>query len=116
MSDVEQKTVTVTLSYYGGDDDPASGVFARRPVEPPFSHELSFGVYLDDDSIGTPESLRDQPLQIQLSGTARALEAFGTYLLAMGALNSEDPDVHEHFDDIPNDGGGPLHVIVRRRG
>lgn len=115
MNDIAQTAVEVTLAYYRGEDDPEEGIFATRPVDPEFTNELKIAVYIEDDSVGPPpEVLRKGPLQVQLSGTSRALEAFGTYLVALARLDTADPDPHEHFEDVGNEHGGTLHLIVRR--
>lgn len=102
MNDVVEQTVTLTLAYHTGVDDPARGIFTTRPVDPDFTD-------------GFPSALDGKPLQVQLTGSARALEAFGTYLIALGRLDSSDPDPHEHFEDIADERGGKVHLIVRRR-
>lgn len=114
MSELRETTVAVSLAYYTGVDDPELGVFSSRPVEPENTNELVVGVYLDDDSVGFPSALDGKRLQIELAGSARALEALGTYLIALARLQSADPDTHEHFEDVRDARGGTLHLIVRR--
>jgi hypothetical protein len=115
MSEIETQNVSVELNYYVGPDDPINGVFYSRPVDPEFTSELVVGVYTDDDdSTGHPPVLAGLPLQISVAGSARALEAMGKYLLALARINSSDPDLHEHFEDVCDERGGNLHLIVRR--
>ena len=115
MTDTVRSPVQLELMYYGGDDDPARGIFNRRPVEPDYTKELRFGVYFDDDSIGVPPELAGRPLQIEFAGSARALEAFGTYLIALARLHTADSDPHEHFEEIAGEHGANVHLVVRRR-
>jgi hypothetical protein len=86
-------------------------------VDPPFTNELSVDVSPDDsDSLGIPPELtRLGRLQVQLAGTPRALEALGTYLIALARLQTRDPDVHDHFEDVQYEPGGTTHLIVRRK-
>ena len=114
MSDVMEKPVQLVLCYYVGPDDPQRGIFATRPVDPEFTEELRIGVYIDDDSSGFPAVLDGKALQIQFAGTSRALAAFGAYLFALARLESPDPDPHEHFEEVRDDRGGTVHLIVRR--
>lgn len=114
MTDFAQQPVQLTLSYYTGVDDPVRGIFATRPVDPEYTSELQIGVYVDDESSGFPTELNEKRLQVQLAGTSKALEALGTYLIALARLESPDPDPHEHFEDVADERGGTLHLIVRR--
>lgn len=115
MSDTLSKRTEINLEYYTGEDDLSRGVFSTRPVDPAYTAELTVGVYVDDDSMGPPPELKGKPLQLDLAGSPRALEAFGTYLIALARLQSPDPDPHEHFEDVRNADGGTIHLIVRRR-
>lgn len=116
MTDTLHTPIEVTLSYFQGEDDPERQIFATRPVDPEFTSELQIDVHIDDDSVGTPSALQGKQLQVEFAGSARALEAFGTYLLALARLQSSDPDPHEHFEDVQDATGHPLHLIVRRTG
>lgn len=115
MSDTRDKPTELVLSYVTGVDDPERGIYTTRPVEPAFTDELRVAVYIDDDeTVGFPRELQGKRLQVQLGGSARALEALGTYLIALARLESPDPDPHEHFEDVGDERGGTMHVIVRR--
>lgn len=117
MSQTLDKPVELVLSYLTGLDDPEQGIYTTRPVDPQFTDELRVAVYVDDDeTLGFPRELEGKRLQVQLSGSAHSLEAFGTYLIALARLESPDPDPHEHFEDVKDERGGALHLIVRRRG
>jgi hypothetical protein len=115
MTDTVRNGVRVELAYYGGEDDPARGIFKRRPIEPEHMDEMALGVYFDDDSIGVPPEIAGRPLQIELAGSARALEAFGTYLIALARLKTADSDPHEHFDELVGEHGATVQLVVRRR-
>lgn len=115
MNGTESKSIELVLAYHTGIDDPERGVFSTRPVDPEFTNELRLGVYTDDpETIGFPSQLAGERLQVQLAGTPRALEALGTYLIALARLNTSDPDPHEHFEDVRDERGGDVHLIVRR--
>ena len=115
MSDTTARPAEILLSYYAGVDDPERGIYTARPVDPEFTDELRVAVYVDDDeTLGFPPELLGKRLQVQRSGSARALEAFGIYLVALARLDSSDPDPHEHFEDVSDERGGTVHLIVRR--
>jgi len=116
MTEIVEKRATVTLAYVAGEEDAERGIYGRRPLDPELTDEIGVAVYPDDGTTGVPDFLRSTPLQVQLSGTPRALEALGTYLIALARLETADPDPHEHFEDVRNvHAGGTLHLIVRRR-
>jgi len=115
MSDRSERDETIRLRYRIGPDDPEKGVYYTFPVEPPFTSELRIGAYLEDvDPDPLPPLLKEGRLQIQLAGTPRALEALGTYLIALARLETEDPNPHEHFEDVMHEQGVPVHLIIRR--
>lgn len=115
MNGTKSKSIELLLAYHTGVDDPERGVFSTRPVDPEFTNELRLGVYTDDpDTNGFPAALSGKRLQVQLAGTPRALEALGSYLIALALLNTPDPDPHEHFEDVRDERGGDVHLIVRR--
>lgn len=115
MTKLTLRRIDVNLRYHQGKDDPERGVFATRPVDPSYTNELTLNVYADDDSTGLPPALAGVRLQIEFAGTARALEEFGTYLIALARLESPDPDPHEHFEDVGSETGETVHLIVRRQ-
>ncbi|WP_331021430.1 Imm32 family immunity protein [Longimicrobium sp.] len=103
------------MRYRVGPDDPERGVYYTFPVEPRFTSELRIGAYLEDvDPDPLPPILKGGVLQIELAGTPRALEALGTYLIALARLETQDPNPHEHIEDVMHEGGGSVHLIIRR--
>lgn len=114
MNETRTVVVEVELRYNTGVDDQEQGVFSTRPVDPRYTDELQLGVYADDDSVGFPATLNGKRLQVELSGSARSLEALGTYLIALARLETPDPDPHEHFEDVQDARGGTAHLILRR--
>lgn len=115
MTEINTTSVQLELAYYAGEDDPTRGIFSRRPVEPEHTEELRIGVYFDDDTIGVPPELSGRPLQVEFAGSARALEAFGAFLIALARHSTEDPEPHEHFDEIAGEQGAHVHLVVRRQ-
>jgi hypothetical protein len=115
MTEINTTLVQLALAYYAGEDDATRGIFSRRPVEPEHTEELRIGVYFDDDAIGVPPELAGRPLQVELAGSARALEALGAYLVALARHSTEDPEPHEHFDEIAGEQGSQVHLVVRRK-
>jgi hypothetical protein len=110
-----ERDETIRLRYRVGPDDPERGVYYTFPVEPRFTSELRIGAYLEDvDPDPLPPILKGGVLQIELAGTPRALEALGTYLIALARLETQDPNPHEHIEDVMHEGGGSVHLIIRR--
>jgi len=104
----------LVLEYHMTDENPEIGSFGNCPVDPEFTGELEVGVYIDDDTVGAPKELIGKPLQVRLSGTARALEEFGKYLIALARLETGNPTPHDHFEDVKNEYGGMIHLIAER--
>jgi hypothetical protein len=99
------------------DKDGAQGHFAGGVEEPQHLNELTIGV--NDRELFDFEKDRFVPtgdLQVQISGSRRALYEFGRYLVALSKLETEDPDYHDHFDGprLPDDTRG-CELIVRLR-
>lgn len=103
-----------TLRYLVRTEKPESGSFGNQPVRPGYTDEVEIGVYLDDESIGPPNELVGKPLQVQLAGSARALEELGKFLVALARLETANPTPHDHFEDVRNAYGGTIHLIVER--
>jgi hypothetical protein len=115
MPDTSERDEIIRLRYRVGPDDPGNGVYHTRPAEPRFTSELRIGAYLEDvDPDPLPDVLRAGVLQIELAGTPRALEALGTYLVALARLETHDPNPHEHIEDVMHEQGGSVHLIIRR--
>lgn len=116
MTEIEIRNETIELKYFSGVDDVARGVFATRPVDPEFTEEIVVGVYADDsETMGFPAELEGVALQISIAGSARALDELGRFLIALARAESLDPDPHEHFEEIRDERGGNLHLIIRLR-
>ena len=108
------RPIELTLSYVMGRDDLAQGVFESRPLDPAYTGELTISVYTESRERDDLPADRDSRLQVQFGGSARALEAFGTYLVALALLQTPDPEPHEHFEDVLGENGESVHLIVRR--
>ena len=113
MSERVTIPAAIELEYWQGREIRGS-VYRNFPVDPDHTDELIIAVRSDESNDGPrPPAIRDRP-QVHLAGTPRALEAFGRYLIALARLDTHDRDVHEHFEDVQNDDGGTVHLIVRR--
>jgi len=115
MSDRVAVPTNVVLEYWQGHDIPGH-VYENAPVDPEYTDELTIALRSDepDDAIDPRTPLFMGRPQIHFAGTPRALEAFGTYLIALARLESADPDLHEHFEDVQHADGGTVHLIVHR--
>lgn len=103
----------VSLEYWT-ESGLSGGTDQGMPVDPDHTNELVIAVRSDDGDGDPRASVLAGTPQIHLAGTSRALEALGRYLIALARLQSHDPDLHEHFEDVQNDDGGTVHLIVRR--
>lgn len=117
MSKRVKNRVEIDLEYSGGKDEPEKRIFRNFPIEPEFTSELVIAIAGDDD----PARVRwDVPRcgrpQVHLSGTARALEALGRYLIALARLETKDPEPSASLDDVRNADGGTVRFLPRRLG
>jgi len=113
MSDKVSIAAPIQLEYWAGEN--VTGIaYQRMPVDPDYTDELVIAVRSDDDEGDPREPLVAGRPQVHFAGTPRALEAMGRYLIALARLQSADPDIHEHFEDVQNDDGGTAHLIIRR--
>jgi len=105
----------IPLEYWRGEEKPGV-TYRNAEVDPEYTAELVFAIRSDDSDADPREQvMKDRP-QVHVAGTPRALEAFGCYLIALARLETLDPDVHDHFEDVQNDDGGTIHLIVHRVG
>lgn len=110
----KQVQAEVVLEYWTTDEQPEIGKYGNCPVDPNYTDELEIGVYIDDNTVGAPPDLIGKPLQVRLAGTARALEEFGRYLIALARLETGNPTPHDHFENVVNEHGGQVHLIAER--
>ncbi|MGH7719325.1 MAG: Imm32 family immunity protein [Gemmatimonadaceae bacterium] len=113
MSERVRVTTEIPLDYWSGQDTPGV-VYQNAPVDPEHTDELVVAVRSDDSDTDPQERVVTGRPQIHFAGTPRALEAFGRYLIALARLQTLDPDIHQHFEDVQNDDGGTVHLIVHR--
>jgi hypothetical protein len=113
MSERVDVPTQVLLQYWRGKDEPGR-LYQNAPVEPEFTEELIIALRHDDGEGDPRAPLIDGAAQVHLSGTPRALESFGRYLIALARLETADPDPHEHFEEVQNADGGNVHLIVHR--
>jgi hypothetical protein len=113
MSSKRSVTAQIALEYWMQADSPGHAT-QHVPVDPQYTDELILAVRSDEQDADPRARVVSGRPQVHLAGPPRALEAFGRYLIALARLDSQDPDVHEHFEDVQNDDGGTAHLIVRR--
>lgn len=111
MSKKKLVKVEVDLEYWVGEEV-AGSVYRNAPVDPIHTNELVIGFRTASD-LRRLGAEAERP-QVHLVGTPRALEAFAKYLLGVARLQTLDPDFHDHVDDIRNDEGGTVDLIIRR--
>jgi len=112
MSDKISVAAQISLEYWVGQDV-AGVVYENMPVDPVYTNELALAIRSDD---GDGDPRRPVTLgrpQVHLAGTSRALEELGRYLIGLARLQTLDPDVHDHFEDVQNEDGGTVHLVIR---
>lgn len=106
--------VEIVLEYTTGEDDPDARVFRRYPIPPDSLGGLALAIR---DYPGAEEGVfpeNPSQLQVHLIGTADALEALGTYLIALARLDTSNPEPTGSLDDVRNVDGGTIRLIPRR--
>ena len=100
---------------YDHESSPFPNVEYTWLVEPKFTSELRLAVYANDDTFGMPDAIKQLGrLQVELAGHPRALDELGRFLIAMARMETDDPNVHEHFEDVQYAANETVHFIVRR--
>ena len=113
MSDTTSQEVRVVLKYHQVDEASGGG---RLPVMPGEVSNLVIAIrdhpeWIGDDDGDFPEN--PSQLQVHLIGTASQLEALGTYLIALGRMESAEPEYYDSFDDVRYADGGTVRLIPR---
>ena len=96
--------VTIALTYVEASPENRAKHTVSRAV---YSPEIEGDVTVRIHDTGKSD------VQVELNGTARALEELGVFLVALGRLDSNDPSPHEHFQF--RSGAKAVELIVRRR-
>lgn len=109
-------TAEILLDYRVGKDEPEKGIFRNSVVLPKHSDELVVSVRRPAEDLTDVAGDRDLDLrpQIHLLGSARALEEFGRYLIALARLQTADSEPYGSIDDVQDGVGGTVRVIPRR--
>jgi hypothetical protein len=105
----------VDLLYREGKSDPERGHFAGGVEEPEHFPELAVRADPEEQyDFNADAFVPTGQVQVQISGTRRALFEFGRYLIALSMLETRDTEYHDHFDRlrvVPN--RKPCALIVR---
>lgn len=110
----EKLLVEVPLAYRVGRDEPERGIFRNSAVLPDFADELTVNVTRIPDHLTTDPDLDATP-QVHLTGSPRALEALGLYLLALARLETADPEPYGMIEGVTDGEGSAIRLIPRRR-
>lgn len=115
------KNIELALNYRPEDEESEgykqNKVFRGGVKKPEYMQELSIDVYEDeifdqklDDFIETGK------MHITLSGSDRALEELGKYLIALSRYITKDPSYHDHFDNVRNSNQEEaVNMIIRKQ-
>jgi hypothetical protein len=119
-----KKIIEIELNYHGDGSviRTAEGAFSGGTIDPKLNDDLRFSVHRqvpDENYILNPvpgEDTVEGSFQINLFGNSAGYRELGKYFLAIAELDtSEDPNYHDHFDDLKSeDGRTHLHIIVRK--
>lgn len=110
------EVIELNLNYYIGKQDELKGIYNGKIEEPNYLDELAVDVF--EDEIFDEESddfVKTGKLQVSLSGSNRALEELGKFLIALSRYKTKDPSYHQHFDNINNSEGEEIINLIFRK-
>jgi|CZCB01.1.fsa_nt_gi hypothetical protein len=112
-----QEKIEIELNYFVGKQDTKNGIFVGGVKNPKYLDELEINIFEDEIFNEELDSfVKNGKIQVSLSGSSRSLEELGKYLIALSRYNTEDPDYHDHFDNIKNSEGSEMvNLIVKKR-
>jgi hypothetical protein len=119
-----KKTIEIDLEFFGDGSiqNKGDGAYFGGIVPPEIEDKINFSVYRQiEDELGIlnpvdGEDTVESSFQINISGTSEGYRELGRYFLALAELDiTEDPDFHEHLDDLlSSDDRTHLHLIMKK--
>jgi len=114
MSEHVRIPIQIDLEYYRQRSTHVN-VVDTWLVDPKYTDELQLAVYADDDTVGVPDAIKQLGrLQVDLGGSPRALQELGRFLIAMARMETNDPNVHDHLEDVRYGTNETAHLVLRR--
>lgn len=117
MSEVKVivKSIQLQLEYYPPRAGTERGVFSGGVVPPSHTDELA--IWANPRQVYDAE--RDafenvEGSQIEITGTRRALYELGRYLIALSDHETDDPDYHDHIEDLAQVTDEPACELIIR--
>jgi len=106
--------VVVKYEYFTGNSRAEDGYFEGGVVIPKFK---SLKVWVDDleEFDDTSDTFVVKGKQINIAGDAKELYEFGKLFIAMSRYNSDDPDYHEHLDELKKVGDKDYCEMIIRK-
>ncbi|OZM58464.1 hypothetical protein CIB95_02535 [Lottiidibacillus patelloidae] len=113
MKNKVQKKVTLTLEYFKNKVSKDKTVFSGGVVEPEISGlmiDVREGMHFDLES---EQLVRNGKHELHIYGGRKDMMEFGKYLIALANYETEDPNYHDHFDNIKNfDGEDSVDIVI----
>jgi len=108
-----QKEVTLTLEYFQNKADKASGIYEGGIVDPNIEGLIIDVTNGESFDFEADEFVSNGKYEIYLRGNREAIKELGRYLIALAEYDTEDPNYHDHFDNIRNsDGKESVDLVI----
>ncbi|HAN09695.1 MAG TPA: hypothetical protein DCP90_03680 [Clostridiales bacterium] len=113
---IYKEKVEIELKYLSGKQDIKKGIFAGGVQTPQYLDEIIIDI---SEAEKFDEVLEDfvenGNLKVDISGSSRALEELGIYLIALSKYKTFDPDYHDHFENFNNSNGEKVIEVSFRK-
>lgn len=91
----------IQLEYLVGKSNPNKGVYEGGVCEPRYLNELMIDIQNEEIFDFEKDAFIELENRIiHFSGSRRAFKELGRYLIALSKYETEDPDYHDHFDEV----------------
>ncbi|MGF6949073.1 hypothetical protein QF028_001578 [Neobacillus sp. B4I6] len=107
-----QKEVTLTLEYFQNKADKTSGIYEGGVVDPNIEGLIIDVTNGESFDFEANEFVSNGKYEIHLSGNREAIKELGKYLIALADYETEDPNYHDHFDNVRNSSGKEIVDFV----
>lgn len=110
------KEITLKLGYYPSKSDKENGIYSGGVCEPKYVDELKMNISEDYEfDMDNEEFKKNGMYALEISGSERALEEFGKFLINVAMFQTDDEDYHEHIDNLLNNNGdAAVNLTIRK--
>jgi hypothetical protein len=114
MPKLISKKKSISVSYWPAVHDASRNLYSGGVPTSRLLSELRIDAYPDlrwDEA--SDEMLATGKTEIHVRGSKRAFKALAAFLLSLNEYKTEDPDYHEHLDEILDSSGNPsVHLVL----